>query len=291
MRVQAVHKQPFHAIPYRAVAPSGEVRNRWFGLSHATVDRLPEGCDAVFACSDLQGIFERAGEEAPRLLGEAVAAELAKLAGGGYLPGAARVGVLLCGDLFVRPQLDRRGGIGDVRPVWRAFARHFRWVAGVAGNHDDFGTAKERAAFLSEPGIYLLDGEVVDLGGLRVAGLGGIIGDPLKPQRRKEKDFVRALKKLVGARPDVMLLHQGPDAPEFKLSGHRAVREVLGRAPVPLVMSGHTHWKEPLATNFRGSQLLNLEGRGLLLQRGVPSLPAGLKLQFSGAHWHLAAEL
>ena len=62
------------------------------------------------------------------------------------------MGLLLCGDLYVRPALDARGGLGDVRPVWRAFARHFRWVAGVPGNHDAFGTPSERTAFANLPG-------------------------------------------------------------------------------------------------------------------------------------------
>ncbi|AGY57067.1 metallophosphoesterase family protein [Gloeobacter kilaueensis] len=270
MRIQTIHAQPFHAIPYRAVAADGAVRRRAFLISHATVDVLPAGCAAIFACSDLQGVFSRSGSQTPRLLGEAIAGELARLAAGSDLPDPAQIGVLLCGDLWVRPELDRRGGIGDVREVWRAFARRFRWVAGVAGNHDDFGAPSERAAFASEPGIHLLDGEVVDLGGLKIAGLGGIIGDPQKQQRRREKDFIRALKRLLKADPDLLLLHQGPDAPPWNLAGHEAIRRAMERSSKPLVMSGHVHWKQPLASTERGLQLLNLEGRGLLLRHHSP---------------------
>ena len=49
------------------------------------------------------------------------------------------IGVLLAGDLYTVPALDRRGGSGDVTAVWRAFGDEFSWVVGVAGNHDTFG--------------------------------------------------------------------------------------------------------------------------------------------------------
>jgi hypothetical protein len=36
----------------------------------------------------------------------------------------------------------------------------------------------------SEPGIRLLDGDMAELDGLRVAGLGGVVGNPNRPHRR-----------------------------------------------------------------------------------------------------------
>jgi Icc-related predicted phosphoesterase len=176
------------------------------------------------------------------------------------------VGVLLCGDLYVRPALDARGGLGDVKPVWRAFARHFRWVAGVPGNHDAFGTPAERAAFAGLPRTHLLDGVAAVLDGMRVAGLGGIIGASGKPNRRDERAFLRELRALLGGRPELLLLHQGPDVPALRLVGDLRIRQVLERADEMLVLCGHVHWKPILAELSPRVQVANLEGRGLVLR-------------------------
>ncbi len=86
-----------------------------------------------------------------RLLGEWLPQILAE----SILPGlplpAGRVGVLLAGDFYTVPSLDKRGGSGDVDSVWQAFGEHFHWVVGVAGNHDTYaGYASHR---ISE-GLY-----------------------------------------------------------------------------------------------------------------------------------------
>lgn len=136
MRITAIDPTPLHTLAYRTAAPGGSVLHTSFPLYGATVDWLPDGCQALVLCSDLQGIVDVAtpeGDVASCLLGEALAEELALLAELGSIPPATAVGVLLCGDLYVRPALDARGGLGDVRPVWRAFARHFRaWSALLA---------------------------------------------------------------------------------------------------------------------------------------------------------------
>lgn len=128
MRITVIDQAPLHALAYRTAAPGGGVLHASFPLYGATVDRLPAGCQALVVCSDLQGIVDTPSSEdgAPRLLGEALAEELALLAELGSIPPTAAVGLLLCGDLYVRPALDARGGLGNVRPVWRAFARRFR---------------------------------------------------------------------------------------------------------------------------------------------------------------------
>lgn len=277
MRILHIEPEPLHTLPYRTAASGGGVLQTSFPVLRGTVDRLPTGCAALFACSDLQGLAdETAGDYSgeARLLGEALADELALLAELGVIPPTNEVGVLLCGDLYVRPLLDARGGLGDVRGVWRAFARHFRWVAGVAGNHDAFGTPAERDAFAREPGIHLLDGDAATLDGLHVAGLDGIIGGKDKPNRRDERSFARELRRLLDARPDVVVLHQGPDVPQERRVGDVRVREALRSARDLLVLCGHAHWATPLATLHEGVQVANLDGRGVLLvplkTEGVP---------------------
>ncbi|MDV7390080.1 hypothetical protein RZS08_01950, partial [Arthrospira platensis SPKY1] len=112
---------------------------------------------------------------------------LAELA---VIPALDRCGALLAGDLYAAPGADKMGATGDVRPVWRAFARHLRWVAGVAGNHDLFGDRGAQAGLAREPGLHLLDGDAVTLDGLRIAGVGGICGRPGKPNRRPPEAFL-----------------------------------------------------------------------------------------------------
>jgi 3',5'-cyclic-AMP phosphodiesterase len=270
MNIYNINNEPFHALPYRTAASGGGIQYSTFPLLHAEVDQLPDGCAALFVCSDLQGladIHQPDGVITSMLLGEVLAEELALLAESGTIPPTEQIGILLCGDLFVRPLLDARGGLGDVRPVWRAFARHFRWVAGTPGNHDSFGGASERKAFAAEPGIYLLDGTAMDLDGVQVAGLGGIIGNPEKPNRRDERTFLRTLDQLLREQPEILLLHQGPDAPELRLGGDPRIRQVLEQFPETLVLCGHMHWRQVIATLPGGLQVANLEARGLLLRQ------------------------
>lgn len=270
MRILDLDQQPFYDLPYRTAASGGGIMRARLPLLRATVDTLPADLDALFAAADLQGLADQRidGAVQTSLLGEVLAEELAGLAALGFVPSPQRMGVLLCGDLYVRPGLDARGGLGDVRGVWRAFRRHFRWVAGVAGNHDTFGTAPaEQAAFAAEPDTYLLDGQSVERDGLRIGGLGGIISSKQRPGRRDEKSFTRGVRALLASAPDLLLLHQGPDVPSLGLPGEPRVRAALERTGPLLVLCGHVHWREPLATLGQAIQVLNLEARGVLMTR------------------------
>jgi hypothetical protein len=111
--------------------------------------------------SDLQGIAR--GE----LLGIAVAAELAPLT-------SEHTGVIIAGDMFSVAAADKRGGFGDVAPVWHAFADRFRWVAGVSGNHDDVRAVRR-------PNAHVLDG-----------------GESAAAE----------------SKPDILVLHEGPQGDE-----------------------------------------------------------------------------
>jgi Icc-related predicted phosphoesterase len=268
MRILTIDTQPFHELTYQTAAPGGGVMTSRLPLLRGTVDALPAGLDALFAASDLQGLVAyRDDTRAPQLLGTALVDELAVLAEMASIPPLERIGALLCGDLYVRPALDARGGHGDVRPVWRAFARECRWVAGVPGNHDAFGDAAELAAFATEPGIHVLDGHLTQIDGIRIAGLGGIIGSKQKPGRRDERTFLQLLQSLLARAPDVLLLHQGPDVSEPHVRGDVRIRAALDRRTALLVMCGHVHWPTPLAVLGRDVQVVNVEARGILLQQ------------------------
>ena len=237
-------------------------------LNKGKVKGLPEGLDALIACADLQGreSAQGAGED-PRLLGEILADELEFLSKSGNIPSLDRTGIILAGDFYSR--LDRRGGYGDVRGVWRAFSRSARWVAGVAGNHDLFSampSLPEMQAFLETEPVHFLDGDLLELGGLRIGGISGIVGNPRKPFRRTEASYLEALDRLLRAGLDLLVLHDGPDVAGTGLRGWPSIREKLESCGPLLAIRGHAFWETPLALLGNGTQLLNVDSRVLLLE-------------------------
>ncbi|MCP3103112.1 metallophosphoesterase [Myxococcus sp. K15C18031901] len=267
MKILSLDEGPLRTWPYQSASPRGQAETVWFPLLRGTVDVLPDEVAALLVLSDLQGVAPHALHEgAVALLGEVLADELALMAELGELPPPSNVGVVLAGDLYSSPLANVRGASGDVRSVWRAFAEHFRWVVGVAGNHDTFGGAREQERFRQRPGIHLLDGEVVDLEGLRVGGVGGIIGHPGKPGRREEEAFLQVLGGVLREDPELLVLHMGPDAPDTGARGSPVIREQV-QARGALVVCGHAHWEVPLATLPGGVQVLNVDSRAVLLER------------------------
>lgn len=268
MKVLSIDPQPEDHLPYKNAAANGRSVVERLPILRGVVDRLPGDLVALLCASDLQGMAPaRWSGGALRLLGEVLAQYGEERAESGW-PARGHIGILLAGDLYSAPLANVRGATGDVRAVWTAFADRFRWVAGVAGNHDLFGSDKEARRFAAEPGIYLLDGGVVDPGrdGLRVGGVGGIMGDPKKPNRRRGDDFLGALGQVLDGSPDVLVLHQGPDAPAQRRRGSPEVRELLEAQDHPaVVLCGHCYWEEPLSVLENGMQVLNVDGRALLL--------------------------
>lgn len=266
MRILTLDPVPAQTWPYQSAAPRGGAEIRNLPLLRGTVDALPEGLEALLILSDLQGVAPHALRDgAVALLGEVLADTLASLAELGELPPAGSTGVVLAGDLYSEESATVRGASGDVRAVWQAFAAHYRWVVGVAGNHDTFGSARERERFRRQPGIHLLDGELAELDGLRVGGVGGIIGRPDKPGRREEADYLEVLGGVLRHGPRLLVLHQGPDVPGTRVKGSPLIREVLEGREECFVVCGHAHWEEPLATLRGGTQVLNVDSRAVLL--------------------------
>ncbi|MFP2931663.1 metallophosphoesterase [Pyxidicoccus sp. 3LG] len=269
MRILTLDTVPTQTWPYQSAAPRGGAEICHFPLLSGTVDALPEEVEALLVLSDLQGVAPHALHDgAVALLGEVLAETLASLGEVGELPLPGNTGVVLAGDLYSDDSATVRGASGDVREVWRAFAAQFRWVVGVAGNHDTFGSAREQARFMREPGIHLLDGEAVELEGLRVAGVGGIIGRPDKLGRREEEEHLGLMRTVLREEPGLLVLHAGPDVPGARVRGSAPIREVLEGREGLLVVCGHAHWDEPLATLRGGTQVLNVDSRAVLLRRG-----------------------
>ena len=268
MRILSLDPTPLHEWSYLSAAPRGGSEVRSLPLLSATVDTLAPGLEALIALSDLQGrVTSELSAGTAVLLGEMLAEELAVLGQLGELPAPDQVGILLAGDLYSESTASVRGASGDVRSVWLAFAERFRWVAGVAGNHDTFGSPRERERLCQRPGVHLLDGASCSPDGLRIGGVSGIIGRVGKPGRREEEDYLDVLGEVLRARPEVLVLHQGPDAPGSDRQGSPGIRAALELEEPPLVVFGHSHWDAPWAVLPSGAHALNVDGRAVLLRR------------------------
>lgn len=261
MRIEAIAPAPIDALRYLNAARGGGTEVRRLPVLQARVRGLPADLDALILASDLQGIVPSPDRGEATLLGVAVAAFCASLAAEDRLPRPERTGVLLAGDLYSVPAADKRGGHGDVSSVWQAFADRFRWVAGVAGNHDDVSRIERRIP----RGVHLLDGATVGLDGLAIGGVGRIVGDPDKVGRRDEGEQLALIDLVAETRPDVLVLHEGPPGGSGQ-PGNPDIAERLAAHRVGFTVCGHVGWEAPL---FEGSagQVVNLEGRVLVLVR------------------------
>lgn len=269
LRLVAPPSEPICTIPFlNAGKGSGGYTVDPLPIHVADVEGLPDDCQGIVATADLQGRETMPDRPArpPRLLGEVLPERLAAE----LLPElglqASQCGAVLAGDFYTVPNLDMRGGSGDVTRVWRAFGDCFGWVVGVAGNHDTFGDTLAPTRVLAS-NVHYLDKARTTVQGIRVAGLGGIIGNTRKPHRRDVPDYTLAIETLLEEPTDLLVTHDGPDFAEWKQRGSPAVRETIERLPPVLNIRGHAHWKQPLATLANGTQVLNVDCRVVILKR------------------------
>lgn len=248
-------------LRYRNAARGGGTSTARLAIEVARAGGFPDAVAAIVVASDLQGIAVSELTGQPTLLGVAVAEYLERLADQGALAPLQHVGVILAGDLYSVPGADKRGGHGDVAPVWSAFAERCAWVVGVAGNHDDV------SAIDTSERVVVLDGDQVELDGLRVGGVGRIIGNPGKLGRRAEADQLAHLAAAADG-ADVLILHEGPHGTAIDQRGNPLLREAITDFAVPLTICGHDHWASPLAT-FDGGQILNVDARVIVVTAGA----------------------
>ncbi|SHK50468.1 metallophosphoesterase family protein [Rhodothermus profundi] len=241
---------------YLAPQRDGKVSLHRLEMEEITISDLPKAFQAVVAVSDLQGavildprtgIIETEGLFDPsREVLESVVRDLGVLLEpmGVVLPiyltrwlesreiSVSQTLVLLAGDLC---GVLEWGATCDVRRVWEAFAHHFPYVVGITGNHD----------LLDEPptGTWLLDGEVLELKGLKIGGISGVVGrKDRNPRNRDAPTFRKVLEKILSKRPHVLLLHPCPEVKPLWL-GDAMIAEVLQQYPHGLhVVCGHVEW-------------------------------------------------
>lgn len=270
MKITSIIEKPIENFPFWIVPQGGERDNEGkrkvkqvnLEIKQGYVDFLSPEIDALIVTSDLQGIIVE--NEKEYLLGEKLPEFLELLIMMDFpMLNKAKIQVMLCGDLFA--MLNKRGGLGDVKNVWRKFNEKFGNVVGVAGNHDYFGTNEEFERFKREEGINFIQKEIKKMQHIEVGGISGIIGQIDKPNRIEESVYLAVLKKLLLKQPSVILLHESPDFPDKSFEGDAKIRELIENSPKNLIFCGHCHWSEPLIELKNGSQVMNVDNRVVVL--------------------------
>lgn len=280
MKITRLNSYPTESVSYlnsmprsrRPVAGMQGVERNFLPITIGYAEGLPTDLQGLIIASDLQGKVKNPQTRELKLLGEVLPEILSLVIEVELELNPLKFGVVLAGDMFAL--LEKRGGLGDVIPVWEAFRGEFKWVAGVAGNHDSFGEEPEDLVrFRQRANMHLLEGRVTKLDGLHLGGVSGIIGPTHKPNRLSPDDFIDQLLKVQAQSPQLIVLHEGPDVPDAGESGNSLVRECLEMGEPGLVVCGHRHWDEPLQTLKNGVQVLNSDARCFVLLPEVGQHP------------------
>ena len=240
---------------------SPEIFHKTLPIYFAEYKNSNTDVDLLIIASDLQGVTEGQGKQ--HLIGEKLPSFLKTLIEI-ELKDCKKVGVLLCGDLYT--SLEKRGSSGDVRNVWKEFNNHFEWVVGVAGNHDTFGSEIEKEEFKLETNIHLLHKETIELDGLKIGGISGIIGRAGKINRVDESDFLNGLTKLSKKKLDFILIHETPDFPSNNEIGNSKIREHIEKLNPTTICCGHCYWNNSLANFNNKTQVLNVDSKVILMK-------------------------
>ncbi|NMT63482.1 metallophosphoesterase family protein [Marinobacter orientalis] len=251
---------PFHTLRYWTSGTGGRPRLRELPFLRATADELPIEVRSVVLTSDLQGreYLSRKLHGTERLLGEAVADELAKLRGAGIIPDISTL--LSCGDLYDYPDCRKVGGSGNVTAAFKALSTIARQVVGVLGNHDHVDPNEYLPS-----NVPLLDADLLMVSGFRVGGVSGVIGDPKRHNRRSEEAFLAAMEHVTRQSPDILLLHQGTEDVGLNQLGVPAIALSLETGFAGMTVFGHTRWSEHFLINLGDGQAVNVDGRVIIV--------------------------
>jgi calcineurin-like phosphoesterase family protein len=174
-------------------------------------------------------------------------------------------------------------------------------LAFVPGNHDPdlSGLRRSRGGLLLRAGLPAeevgpagglnADGLVLDVAGLRVAGLGGSIRYRPGPNQYTQREQARRGRRLVrqaaraerrdGRPVDVLLTHSPPsgcgDADDPPHRGFEALHDVVAALRPRLMLHGHIHpYGQPAPDRFLGdTRIVNVVGHKLL-ELDLPSVAA-----------------
>lgn len=264
MKILSISEGPAIAsIRYLNASGKGRRESNVLEIVRAQASGLPDGLDALLLTSDLQGVVPT--DEGVVLLGEHLAHCFEDWAYECRVPSLEKTGVVLAGDLYSSPDARQRGASGEVVSVWEAFANHFRFVVGVAGNHDFFDERKRFERVTGLEHVAFLDGDSAEFDGIRFGGVSYIVGNTKKRGRRDERVFFDLLEQVCVQSPDVLVLHEGPTGGE-KDRGNVGVRETIDACEISFTVCGHRHWNSPLF-ECEGGQVVNVDARAILLMR------------------------
>jgi predicted phosphodiesterase len=169
-----------------------------------------------------------------------------------YLPAA----VILLGDMEAQAPLDQ-----VLSPILGLTAVHW-----IVGNHDTDSEQSYDYIYGSALAAHSLDSRVVEIAGLRIAGLGGVFREkvwapPAAPLFQSAEDFVRRCgrgnrwrdglplkhrstifpsdyRRLLKQRADVLVTHE---APGCHRNGFPALDQVAHALRVRVALHGHHH--------------------------------------------------
>lgn len=261
MRLNGIDPTPFHSLPYWTSAPGRTPCKRELPFFHAKAEGLPRDIGCLVLMSDLQGreyLSDRL-EGSERLLGEAVAEELSLLVGLGEIPPI--ITVMICGDLYEYPDCRKPGGTGPVEEVFLSLSKVSGDVIAVLGNHDTLAPSAQLP-----PTVKVLEDEVVATKfGLRIGGVGGIIGDPKRHNRRDEDTFIRCMELCMRKRPHILMLHEGPERMDRNQKGSPAITKALKKGFSGITLFGHKYWPNSPLFEIGDGQALNLNARVVVI--------------------------
>lgn len=267
MRIESIDLNPILEIAsYTAGRGGRSVEYRRLPILKGTISGLPEGLAGIVATSDLQGYHAKHVPVAERQLsGLCMASALRDLADAGDIPALGSMGLCLPGDYYAIATLDKRGGMGNVEHIWREFSHDFRWVAGVAGNHDSFADTGSFAGIFDDlPHVHGLEADSIKVDNFTLAGLSGIEGNKRKFWHYPIDELSKRLKNVLAADPELLVMHDGPASPSEAAHCQcwytDAMRHYQG-----LVIRGHRYWEQPVQ-DIKDFQVLNVDSRAVVLE-------------------------
>lgn len=262
IKIIHIENEPIEHIEYLTI-PQGQIEAQSFQLPiyMGYVQGLSQQIDSLVVTSDLQGICRTVIDD--QLLGVTLA-EFLPLIYELYFPQLkmSRSIAFLCGDLYTN--LDKRGASGNPILVWQAFAEQFQQVIGIAGNHDVFGQDLEKINQIER--VTFIENGIVNIYGIKIAGLSGIIGRADKNFRMSEIEYSQALKKLLKQVPDLLLTHISPQIVKKQFQGEIILTDHLLKASPITSFCGHSHWDtHDIYQMENGTQILNADSKVFIL--------------------------
>ena len=162
-------------------------------------------------------------------------------------------------DIIERVKPDVVLGLGDWGECSTYDFMDGQKIVTIYGNHDNVNELKRKT--------LLLDGTAVNIGGLMIGGVSGIVslkGTPTKSgtPRKKPEEFIEKARSLRGV--DVLLLHEAPYMPEVFGRMWRSVGPLTALSATELIkpkvlVVGHLHLAPALHALYKGIHVFHVD--------------------------------